>query len=264
MEKTISNDGTSIAFERTGIGPALVLVDGAFCYRNNGVSPRLVPLLSNHFTVYSYDRRGRGESTDTEPYTIDKEIEDLKAVIEKTGEVPYVCGFSSGACLLLLAMEKGINVKRIALFEPPFVVASPGEKAPPGDAVMKISHFVKQGKSGAAVKYFMTKVMGMPGFIVFMFRVFGKASWEKNESVAKTLAYDITVMGNYSVPEKAAASVRVPAIVIGGDKSPNSLKNAVIATGKSIPNGQVSLLEGQSHNVSMKVLAPILKEFFKE
>jgi pimeloyl-ACP methyl ester carboxylesterase len=150
MDKVISKDGTSIAFDKTGTGPAMVLVDGAFCFSEYGVTPKLVPLLSEFFTVYSYDRRGRGESSDREPYSIDNEIEDLKKVIEKTGEVPFICGFSSGAGLVLQAIDKGVRVKKIALFEPPYVVVSPDDTAPPKDAEMELANLVKQGKRSDA------------------------------------------------------------------------------------------------------------------
>ena len=130
MDKVISKDGTSIAFDKTGKGPALVLVDGAFCFRTYGVTPKLAPLLSCDFTVYSYDRRGRGDSSDTPPYSVDKEIEDLQKVIEQTGEVPFICGFSSGGALVLRAMEKGIKVKRTALFEPLYIANSLHDTTP--------------------------------------------------------------------------------------------------------------------------------------
>ncbi len=261
MAKVISKDGTSIAYDKSGKGPALVLVDGAFCFREYGVTPDIVPLLSDHFTVYSYDRRGRGESTDKAPYSVENEIEDLKEIIEITGEVPFICGFSSGAQLVLLAIGKGIQVKRMALFEPPYVINSVNGSAPPKDAAANLANFVSLGKRGDAVKYFMTKVMGMPSIFVFLFKQFGKSMWKKNESVANTLPYDVTIMGDYSVP-KEAASINVPTIVIVGEKSPQSIRNAVEEVAHTIPRSQLRLLKGQSHNVSMKVLAPSLIEFF--
>lgn len=262
MSKLISKDGTQIVYNKMGQGPALILVDGAFCYRDNGVTPRIVPLLSNFFTVYSYDRRGRGESSDTKLYSVEREIEDLDAIVEVTKELPFICGFSSGAALLLQAVSKGLPAKKIALFEPPYVVINTTDIAPPKDAATMLISLTDQGKNSEAVKYFMTKVMGMPGTVVFLFKQFGKTIWKKNESVANTLAYDVTIMDNYSVPEKIAASVHVPTTVIGGEKSPKKLKNAVEAVAQAIPQSQVRWLKGQSHNVSMKVLAPCLIDFF--
>jgi pimeloyl-ACP methyl ester carboxylesterase len=262
METAISKDGTSIAFDRTGKGPALVLVDGAFCFRNNGPAPQLIPLLSRYFTVYAYDRRGRGESTETLPYDVEREIEDLASVIEKTGEVPSVLGFSSGAALVLRAITRGVKFKNAALFEPPYVAGSGLDNAPPKDAETTLSNLVKAGKRGDAVKYFMTKVMGIPGIFVLLFKLIGKESWKKNEGVAHTLSYDVAIMGDFAVPSGLATSVTVRTAVIGGEKSPEKLKKAIEALSKSILQSQKIILKGQSHNVSMKVLAPVLLDFF--
>jgi pimeloyl-ACP methyl ester carboxylesterase len=263
MEKIISKDGTSIAFDKTGKGPALVLVDGAFCFRDYGTTPNLIPLISDVFTVFSYDRRGRGDSSDTLPYSPDNEIEDLRAVISKTEGVPFICGFSSGASLVLQALNQGIRAKKVVLFEPPYVFNSHSKTLPPDNAIMILRDLVGQGKRGNAVKYFMTKVMGMPGFIVFMFKQLGKSMWRKNESVAHTLAYDVAIMGDYSLSPKIASSVNVPVLVVGGEKSPENIRNAVQATSKAIPGTQVKWLSGQSHSVSMQILAPCLIDFFK-
>lgn len=263
MAKVISKDGTQIAYDKTGKGPALVLVDGAFCYRDNGVSPRLVPLLSDFYTVYTYDRRGRGESTDTKPYSVEREIEDLEAMVKATQESPFVCGFSSGAALLLQSVSKGLPVKKIALFEPPYTVVNGNDVAPPKEAAAKLVSLTEKNKKSEAVKYFMTSVMGMPSIVVALFKLFGKSLWKKNESVSHTLSYEIAVMGDFSVPKEMAAKVRVPTVVIGGEKSPRKLFNAVKAVGASIPGAELKVLKGQSHNVSMKVLAPVLIDFFK-
>lgn len=262
METVISTDGTRIAYDKTGHGPALILVDGAFCYRENGTTPRLVPLLSDHFTVFSYDRRGRGESTNTRPYSIDQETEDLKALAEATNETPYILGISSGAALVLHSIRNGLKVKRIALYEPPYVVINKDDKAPPKEAIGVLEDLSEHGKRSEAVKYFMAKVMGMPSFIIFMFKLFDKQGWKKNESVAHTLSYDVALMGNYSVPKKMTNVISVPTLVLGGEKSPKNLVNAVKATGLQIPLSETWFLKGQGHNVSMNVLAPVLIEFF--
>lgn len=179
MEKVISKDGTHIVYDKTGQGPALVLVDGAFCYRDHGVTPRLVPLLSNFYTVYAYDRRGRGESADTKPYSVGREIEDLEAIVKATKQVPFVCGFSSGAALLLQAVSKGLPVKKIALFEPPYTVVNRDDTPPPRDAGAKLVNLTRQNRKREAVKYFMTNVMGMPAIVVFLFKLFGGIPVEK-------------------------------------------------------------------------------------
>jgi pimeloyl-ACP methyl ester carboxylesterase len=261
--KTISKDGTQIAYDKTGKGPALVLVDGAFCFRQHGVTPDLVPLLSSDFTVFSYDRRGRGESTDTKPYRVEREIEDLQAIVDATNETAFIFGMSSGAALLVQAVSKGLNARKIVLFEPPYVVVNENDEAPPADARERLEDFIKQDKRGGAVKYFMAKVMGVPAIFVLLFRIFGRNMFRKNEAVAHTLTYDVAIMDNFSVPQQLLSKIILPTIVIGGEKSPKKLLNAVQAVGQRMPNSKISLLKGQSHNVSMKVLAPVLIDFFK-
>jgi pimeloyl-ACP methyl ester carboxylesterase len=262
METAISKDGTSIAFEKSGKGPALVLVDGAFCFRNNGPASRLVPLLAPTFTVFTYDRRGRGESGETLPYSIDREIEDLACIAAKTGEVPMILGFSSGAALVLHAIAAGLTAKKAALYEPPYVATSSNHSQPPKEAEGELSNLVNHGHRDRAVKYFMSRVMGIPAVFVFLFKLFGKKSWMKNESVAHTLAYDVALMGNFKVPTKITAAITVPILVLGGEKSPEKLRKAVEAVAMSIPKSQMRLLKGQSHNVSMNILAPVLTDFF--
>lgn len=262
MIKIISKDGTTIACDKTGNGPALILIDGAFCYRDHGVSPKLVPLLSKDFTVYAYDRRGRGESGDTKPYMVDKEIEDLDAIIDATGEIPYICGLSSGAALLVKAIVKGSNAKKITLFEPPYVVINENDKKPPSDAKAVLESLVAQGQRGKAVSYFMTKVMGVPTIFILLFKIFGKKQFKKNEGVANTLSYDAEIMDNFSLPKDLLTKIALPTAVIGGDKSPGKLLSAAKHTAQNISNSEMILLKGQTHNVSMHVLAPELIRFF--
>jgi pimeloyl-ACP methyl ester carboxylesterase len=259
--KVISNDGTVISYDKTGKGPALVLVDGAFCYREYGVTPRLAPLLTSHFTVFTYDRRGRGDSTDTKPYSVEREREDLEAVVAATNDTPFVVGFSSGAALVLQAVGNGLKVKKIALFEPPYVAGADGRTAPPANAGTILYDLISQGKRTAAVKYFLKNVMGMPPAMVFLFKLFGRSFWAKNEGVAHTLPYDVAILGDFSMPNEITSRINVPAMVIGGEKSPKRLKDAVRDVGKSIPAAEICFLKGQSHNVSMKVLAPVLISF---
>jgi pimeloyl-ACP methyl ester carboxylesterase len=205
--------------------------------------------------VYTYDRRGRGESTDNKPYSVAREIEDLEAIVKETGESPFVCGFSSGAALLIRSVAHGLPAKKLALFEPPYTVTRPSDNPPPADAEATLTNFCAEGRPGEAVKYFMTKVMGMPSVIPFLFKLFARSLWKKHERVAHTLSYDLSVLGNFSVPKDAADKVRIPTIVIGGEKSPGKLRDAVRAVGQSISNSEISFLKGQSHIVSMKVLA---------
>jgi pimeloyl-ACP methyl ester carboxylesterase len=122
MNKTVSRDGTPIAFDRSGKGPALILVDGALCYRASGPSRPMAAVLAEHFTVITYDRRGRGDSGDTAPYAVEREVDDLDALIKETGEAAFVFGVSSGAALALEAANRGLAIKKLALYEAPFIV----------------------------------------------------------------------------------------------------------------------------------------------
>src|SRR5262249_29137018 len=122
MRKAISKDGTTIAFDQLGKGPAIILVDGALCSRSFGPMPKLAPLLAQRFTVFTYDRRGRGDSGDTASYRVEREIEDIDALIAEAGGSAYVFGISSGAALVLRAAASGLAIEKLALYEPPFMV----------------------------------------------------------------------------------------------------------------------------------------------
>lgn len=262
--KITSKDGTHIAYDKTGKGPALILVDGAFAYRENGGTKELAQLLADQFTVYDYDRRGRGESTDSKPYAVAREIEDLKALTEACGEIPFVCAFSSGCGLVLHSLQQGLNFRKIVLYEPPYVAITEQDKLPWKEMKAEIEKLLAKGKRGKAVKYFLSKVVRVPGLFVFLFRFFNRAGWKKNEGVAHTLPYDLEVMGDLSFPPGLAAGNHTPVLVIGGEKSPERLSNAVKNAAKNIPYSETLFLKDQTHSVSMKVLAPELLRFFKE
>lgn len=286
--RVVSADGTCIAFERSGDGDPLVLVDGAFCSRTFGPMATLAPLLAKDFTVFAYDRRGRGESGDTKPYAIDREIEDLEAIIDAAGGSAHVFGMSSGAILALDAAACGLSVRKLALYEPPFVTDPDqfGERsdveprdtpaghsrlfdgtsrhigsgqAPPADATEQLTAMIAAGRRSDAVVFFM-KLMGMPSFMLTIMRFL--PLWSKLKAVAHTLPYDAAIVGDGSLPARTA-SVDVPTIVIGGEKSPARLRDAVRAVAHTVPHAQRRFLEGQDHNVAANVLAPVLEQFFR-
>ncbi|MES2604752.1 MAG: alpha/beta hydrolase, partial [Pseudomonadota bacterium] len=145
MDKVISKDGTPIAWKKAGSGPPLVLVDGALCYTEAGATPGMLPVLQSHFTVYVWDRRGRGQSGNTLPWSPQKEIEDLAAICALCPEPPIVCGFSSGAALTLYAGAAGLNARRLVLFEAPFVVVDDSDPKPPVDALQQLQGFIRAG-----------------------------------------------------------------------------------------------------------------------
>ena len=261
MAKVRSKDGTAIAFDRLGKGPPIILVDGAFCTRTFGPMPKLAPLLADHFTVFTYDRRGRGESGDTAPYAVQREIEDLEALIKEAGGSAFVFGMSSGATLGLEAAAQKVNIRKMALYEPPVMVDGGGHR-PPADYQAQLQKFVAENRRGDAVKFMMTKVMGMPAVVVSVMRLL--PVWSKLKAVANTLPYDAAITGDSSSTMQRARSVTVPALVIDGDKSPPFLRGAVEAVAKALPDAQHRTLKGQSHNVSAKALAPVLIEFLRE
>ncbi|MDB5186786.1 MAG: hydrolase [Candidatus Saccharibacteria bacterium] len=263
MVTVISKDGTKIAYSVTGNGPAIILVDGAFCYRDNGPSAKLSPLLSEHFTVYTYDRRGRGESSDTVPYTIDREIEDLNALRAIIDEPAYVVGMSSGGALVINAILRGVTFNKVALFEVPYVAASSPNAIPPIDAISELNQRIEAGKRSDAVKYFMTKVFGAPEFFIFIMKYAMRSSWMKNEIVAHTLPYDLQLMADWNVPS-GASTLNIPTLVLSGEKAPKKLRDATIALANTLPSSKHEILAKQSHNVSADILARALTKFFLE
>lgn len=264
MGTVISRDGTEIAFERSGSGPALILVDGALCHRAFGPSRGMAKRLSSRFTVYLYDRRGRGESGDTGPYAIGREVEDLEALIKEAGGSAFLCGFSSGAVLALEAATALPSVTRVALYEAPFVVDDTGTAIPP-DFVGRLRGQVASGHRGAAVDAFM-KLVGTPAF----FRIVMRATpvWPKLKAVAHTLPYDITVMGVHESgrPISAArwASLTAPALVLDGGKSPQWMRNTTRELAAAVPGARHRTLEGQTHMVKPDAIVPELTGFFTE
>jgi pimeloyl-ACP methyl ester carboxylesterase len=255
--KVFSSDGTGIAFDRAGQGPPLILVDGALCSRSFGPMPKLAPLLAPHFTVFTYDRRGRGESGDTQPYSVEREVEDIQALIREAGAPAFVLGLSSGAALAAEAAARGLAIERLALYEPPYMV-DPGAPRPPADFEAQLRRLVTSGRRGDAVRLFM-RVVGLPRILVALMRLF--PMWPKLEAVAHTLAYDAAVMDGYSLPARRLAAVTVPTMVLSGEKSDPRLRHAAAAVAAAIPGADHRVLAGQTHNVSPKVLAPAAREF---
>ncbi len=260
MGKVISKDGTAIAFDRTGKGPALVLVGGAFQHR--AIDPRtaqLAALLAEHFTVFHYDRRGRGDSSDTQPYAVEREIEDLEALIKEAGRSAFVFGMSSGAILALKAGARGIAITKLALYEPPFNLDD-NARLRSEDYTRQLIALLGEGRRGDAVALAMTR-FGAPAEAVAGMRQ--TPIWPIFESVAPTLAYDNLIMGDGSVPTKWMAAITVPTLVLDGGASPAFMHNAAQAAADALPNSQRRTLDGQTHDVAPEVLAPVLIEFFK-
>jgi hypothetical protein len=258
MNRLTSSDGTTIAFERSGDGPPVILVCGGSTDRT--ANAPLSELLAEHFTVFNYDRRGRGDSGDTAPYAVEREIEDIDAVIAVAGGSASVYGTSSGAALALEAAASGLAITKLALWEPSYIVE--GRPRPPADTARIYAELVAAGRRGDAVEYFMAKVVGLPPEFVAEAR---KAPWwPAQEALAHTLAYDATIMGDYSLPAERVASVMVATLVIDGGASFPWIRKTAQAIADIIPHAQRRTLEGQTHNVAAEAITPVLVEFFAE
>lgn len=258
-----SKDGTQIAVERKGEGPPLILIDGALSHIGSSVNDSLAEAMADRWAVFTYDRRGRGGSDDQSPYAVEREIEDLEAVIEFAGGAPAVYGISSGAALALLAAERGTAIDALAIFEAPFVVDDSREPFP-ADFRERLVEYIESGNRGGAVHYFMTKGAALPVAMVAMMRLM--PAWRRLKAVAHTLPYDAALLGDNGsgAPLRAEqwASVKVPTLVIAGGKSPPWTRTAMTALADALPNARHHLLEGQMHLVKAKALAPVLAEFF--
>jgi pimeloyl-ACP methyl ester carboxylesterase len=261
MKNLISKDGTTIAFDQSGEGPAIILVVGAFNDRATGAP--LARFLERHFTVFNYDRRGRGESGDTAaqesaeqefraPYAIEREIEDLDALIAQAGGSAGVFGYSSGATLALRAAAYGLEISQLALYDPPPTGAKAGQIAP------QLSEFIAAGRRGDAVELFQTEAVGIPAAVVAQMR---NAPFRPAlEKMAHTLVYESTILG--SLPNGLIASVRVPTLVIDGEESPEVMRHAAQSLAEALPDGGYRTLKGQSHDLVPAAVGPVLEEFF--
>lgn len=264
MKSITSKDGTSIAFDKTGSGPAVILVGGALQYRAaDAPTAQLAKLLAAQFTVFHYDRRGRGDSGDTAPYTKEREIEDLRALVTEAGGSAMVFAMSSGGALALDAVAQGVSITKLALYEPPFIVDN--SRPPlPADYLAQLKKLIAADRRGDAVELFMTQPVGVPAEYVGPMR--NEPFWPAFEAVAPTLVYEATFMGDtmsgQPAPLKRWASVAVPTLVIDGGASAPWVHRAAQALADVIVGAERRTLEGQSHDVAPEVLAPVLGKFF--
>ncbi|MEO6826649.1 MAG: alpha/beta fold hydrolase [Microbacteriaceae bacterium] len=259
MPVVTSHDGTTLAFETTGSGPAVILVDGAMCFRESGPMRPIARQLVDHFTVYLYDRRGRGESGDTVPFAIDREIEDLDAIITATGGAACVLGISSGAALVLAAAARlgSERIDRIALFEPPYLSADGLSAA--AAYTKELTTALAEGRNADAVGLFLQRV-GVPPEGIQAMR--NAPTWKAMEALAPTLAYDNALMGDGTVPVSLAKQVEVPTLTLVGGASPAFLRYGGAEVAKAIPGARVEVIEGQTHAVAADAIASHLIPFF--
>lgn len=263
MAQVISKDGTKIVYDKVGQGPAVVLVEGATATRSSFIE--LANLLAPNFTVYYYDRRGRGDSSDTLPYSVEKEIEDIDALIDEAGGSAYVYGISSGGALALEAASKlGNKVKKLAIYEVPYDESETGQ-AKWKEYRTTLNESLKAGKNGDAVTAFM-KLVDVPDEMLAGMKQ--SPYWPELEKVAPTLAYDAACLGqDRKIPAATVKHINVPTLVMDGGGSLQAYPNMRASAeklAKLLPNVEWQTLEGQTHNVDSKVLAPVLEKFFKE
>jgi pimeloyl-ACP methyl ester carboxylesterase len=263
MSTIQSKDGTRIAFDVRGDGRPLVIVDGATAYR--GTDPtngQLADLLADGFRTYTYDRRGRGESSDTAPYATEREIEDLAALIADAGAPATVFAWSSGGLLALDAAAAGLPIERLAVFEPPIVVGDARPPAP-ADYVERLERFVAEDRRGDAVELFLTAAAGLPAEYIPGMRQ--SPFWPGLEAVAHTIAYDgrfwAGVNQGRPVPVERWAGVTVPTVVLYGTGTEAWLRDGARAAADAVPGASLEAVEGQQHSASADVLAPVLRRF---
>jgi pimeloyl-ACP methyl ester carboxylesterase len=258
MRTVISKDGTPIAFDQAGQGPALILVVGAL---NTRASSSLAARLAQRFSVFAYDRRGRGESGDTAPYAVEREVEDIDALIAEAGGSAFLFGHSSGGALALeAALQLGEKVKKLAIYEVPYNDDREAQRAWRA-YIQQLTELLAANRRGDAVALFM-KYIGMPAEQIEGMR--HSPAWPSLEAIAPTLAYDHTaIMGNdLSVPTERAAQVRVLTLIMNGSASFPFMYETARTLSRAIPYAQLRTLEGQDHGPADEVLAPVLEEFF--
>jgi pimeloyl-ACP methyl ester carboxylesterase len=260
MNTVESADGTTIAFDRSGSGPAVVLLGGAF--NDRSTTSALASVLAPSFTVYNPDRRGRGSSGDTEPYAVEREIEDVAALIAAAGGAAFVFGHSSGAALALEAAARGLSITKLAVYEPPYI-ADDSRSRPPADLADRLRALITADRRGDAVALFLVEAAAVPGEFVEMMR--GDESWDSMQALAHTLPYDAAVSGpGQVIPLDRMASIAIPTLVLDGSESPEWQRCGAQGLAAAIGRAQHRTMDGQDHGVlhHPEVLVPVLTDFF--
>jgi pimeloyl-ACP methyl ester carboxylesterase len=261
-----SADGTEIAYDVTGSAgdaPALVVVEGALCHRGMGAAKTLTGALQDRFTVYGYDRRGRGESgPGASPHDPEREVEDLAAVIEAAGGHAHVFGASSGGALALEAARRGVPMERLAVYEAPFIVDDTHAPHDP-DLPATMRAMVDDGRRGDAVALFM-RTVGAPAPMVALMRLL--PVWKRLTAVAHTLPHDLDLVVGFGqgepLPDGYYAGVTPETLVIAGGRSPAYLRHAQAAIAAQLPHGRLTTLPGQTHMIKARATAPVLVDHF--
>ncbi|MDX6246412.1 MAG: hypothetical protein QOE76_4135 [Frankiales bacterium] len=256
MPNTSSADGTTISYDRQGDGPPVILVLGAFNERATGAE--LAAFLASRFTVVNYDRRGRGTSSDTPPYAVEREIEDLAALIDVVGGSACLFGYSSGAVLCLRAAAHGLAITRLALYDAPF---QPAGTTPESwtDLARRLDDLVSAGRRGDAVELFQTQAVGIPPDVVAKLR--HAPFWPALERIAHTLVYESLILAS---PAELPDAVTTPTLVMYGDAGPEPLRVAAPALAERLPHGELHAVTGEGHDLAPAALVPLLERFYND
>jgi pimeloyl-ACP methyl ester carboxylesterase len=246
-----SRDGTPIAYEQTGSGPTLILIEPAGHFRGLSAFDELVPLLEADFTVCRYDRRGRGESGDTHPYAPEREVEDLAALVAATGGPAFAYGYSSGALLALHAAARGVPLAGMVLMEPPL---QDGAQEGPDPLTGELDTLVRAGRNEAAVALFHASI-GVPDEMIDGLR--GTERWRRMVAIAPTLVYDCR-LSDAMTPEVLAA-VAVPVLILDSDSSSDDLTGSAAMAARLIPGARHKSLPGDWHVVAPELIAPEIR-----
>lgn len=254
MSTVTSQDGTTIGYTRAGTGPALIMIDAASGFRGFSPMTGLAKRLEPSFTVITYDRRGRGESGDAAPYAVDREVEDLAALIDAAGGSACVYGFSSGALLGLYAASQGLPITKVAMLEPPLEIDGPPNVT---NLAAEINDLVAAGRRGDAVVHFHNSI-GVPEDITSGMQQ--SPAWPALESIAHTLAYDSTITSTF--PVARLPEITTPALVLASTASDERLRGWAEGLADALPDATFRTLPGEWHGISEELLAPVLSDFF--
>ena len=261
MATACSRDGTTIEYVTVGAGPSTILIGGAFTTLST--LEALAGSLAQRLSVFSYDRRGRRESGDAGPYRVEREVEDLEAVIDEAGGSAFVFGHSSGAALAIEAVARGLAIEKLAVYEPPFIVDD--SRPPlPSDFAEHLSDLIGSRRRGDAVEYFLTTGVGLAAEVVATFR--NAATWTAMEELAHTLVYDATILRDTTLgtplPTSWATSVAIPTLVMDGAKSEPWQRHATESLAALLSSARHYRFPDADHRVGPEVIAPVLVEFF--
>jgi pimeloyl-ACP methyl ester carboxylesterase len=259
MNQVQSKDGTRIAYEITGNGPSLILIGGAFCDRHARASGTpLAKLLAAHFTVFSYDRRGRGDSSDTLPFAIEREVEDLDALIAAAGGRAYVYGISSGGLLALESAARELAIDKIAVYEAPLVLDV--NRCPSENLAVELDALSSSGKRSEAAELFLTRVVGVPAAAIQGMKQ--APMWRGLEALAHTLSYDVRLASAAPTLVERVRSVRASTLGVDGGESPPWMHEGSRRLADAVSHGTYRTLDGQTHDVKPAALATALMDFF--